>query len=67
MTTEEWIKKHFKETWKEVKTDIDFSKYEPIKTNSSLHVHEERYKIDGRTYRLLYPIDNTEPLIEVLL
>lgn len=28
MTTEEWIKEYFKETWKEIKTDIDFSKFE---------------------------------------
>ncbi len=67
MNTEEWIKEYFKETWKEIETDIDFSKYEPISTSSSLHIYEERYEIDGKTYRLLYAIGyDGEPLIEVL-
>lgn len=68
MNTQEWIKEYFKETWKEVKTDIDFSKYNPISTGSSLHIYEERYEIEGKTYRLLYAIGyDGEPLIEVLM
>ena len=27
-----WIGKYFSDTWKEIETDIDFSKYEPIST-----------------------------------
>lgn len=64
----EWIEKYFSETWKEIETNIDFSKYEPISTSSSLHIYEERYEIDGKTYRLLYAIGyDGEPSIEVLL
>lgn len=64
----EWIEKYFSETWKEIKTDIDFSKYEPISTSSSLHIYEERYEIDGEKYRLLYAIGyEGEPSIEILM
>ena len=62
------MEEYFKEDWKEIETDIDFSKYEPISTSNSLHIYEERYEIDGKTYRLLYAIGyNEEPLIEELL
>jgi hypothetical protein len=64
----EWINEYFNENWKEIGTDIDFSKYKPISTSNSLHSYEERYEIDGKIYRLLYMIDSkVEPLIEVLL
>lgn len=64
----EWIEKYFSETWKEIETDIDFSKYKPISTSKSLHIYEERYKIDGKKYRLLYPIDyKGEPSIGILM
>lgn len=63
----DWIEKYFSETWEEVKTDIDFSKYEPISTGGSLHVHEERYEIEGEKYRLLCAIGyDSEPIIEIL-
>ncbi len=42
----EWIEKYFNESWKEIETDIDFSKYEPISTSNSFHIYEERYEID---------------------
>ena len=65
---EEWIEKYFNETWKEIETDIDFSKYEPISTSNSLHIYEERYEIDGKKYRLLYAIGyDADPSIEVLM
>ena len=65
--TQKWIEEYFKETWKEVETNIDFSKYEPISTSNSLHIYEERYEIDGDIYRLLYTIGyDGKPLIEVL-
>ena len=68
MNTEDWIKEYFKETWKEVQTDIDFSKYKPFKTSNSLHIYEERYEIDGETYRLLYAIEYDEdPIVEILV
>lgn len=42
----------------------------PIKTNSSLHVHEEQYLIENRNYRIFYAIGDDEedlhPLIEML-
>ena len=63
----EWIEKYFSETWKEIETDIDFSKFEPISTSSSLHIFEELYEIDGKKYRLLYTIGfDGEPSIEIL-
>ena len=65
--TQKWIEEYFKETWKEVETNIDFSKYEPISTSNSLHIYEKRYEIDGDTYRLLYAIGyDGKPSIEVL-
>ncbi len=68
MNREEWIKEYFKETWKKTKTDIDFSKHEPVSTSNSLHIYEERYEIDGKLYRLLYLIGHEEePSIEELL
>ena len=67
MNDQKWIKEYFKETWKKSENDIDFSKYEPISTSSSLHIYEERFLIDGRTYRLLYAIDSKEPLVEILV
>ena len=64
---QEWIEEYFKENWKEVKTDIDFTKFEPISTSNSLHIYEERYEIDDKIYRLLYAIGyDGEPSIEVL-
>ena len=62
----EWIEKYFKESWEDVQTNIDFSKYEPISTGGSLHIHEECYEIDGEKYRLLYAIGSNEPLIQIL-
>jgi hypothetical protein len=68
MNTKEWINEYFKETWKEIETDVDFSKHEPISTSNSLHIYEERYEIGGKIYRLLFAIGHEgEPLIEVLL
>jgi hypothetical protein len=68
MNMDEWINEYFKETWSEIETDIDFSKYEPISTVNSLHIHEEIYEIDGKTYRLLYDIGyEGHPSIELLL
>jgi hypothetical protein len=68
MNTQEWIKLYFNETWNIVKSDIDFSIYEPISTSTSLHIYEERYEIEGKVYRLLYEIGyNKEPSIEVLM
>ena len=65
----EWIEKYFNEQWKDINTNIDFSKYEPISTSNSLHIHEERYKIENNTYRLLYSIghDGDDPNVEVLV
>jgi hypothetical protein len=66
--TEKWIEERFRETWEGVETDIDFSQHNPTSNSSSLHVYEERYNIEGKTYRLLYPLSDSgaEPIIEVL-
>ena len=63
-----WIERWTSQTWEPIETNIDFTKHQPIST-SSLHIHEDRYEIEGRTYRLLYPIGDIEakPLIEILL
>lgn len=67
-TLQEFLKNYLFETWKEIKTDIDFSKYKPIDVKQSLHIHEERYFIDNETYRLLYPIDSDENYsVEILV
>lgn len=64
----ELVKKHFTDNWKQIDTDIDFSNYDPISTSNSLHIYEERYEIEGKFYRLLYPIGyNESPLIELLV
>ena len=62
-----WIERWTSQIWEPIVTDIDFSQHTPIST-SSLHIHEDRYEIGGRTYRLLYPISDSgaEPLIEIL-
>jgi hypothetical protein len=54
--------------WIEIKTDLDFSQYDPISTNNSLHIYEEQYEIDGNKYRLLYIIGgDNKPIIETLI
>ena len=57
------------ETWIEMETDIDFSQYNPIHSGGSLHIQEDRYFINGETWRLLYYIGDVsgEPLIEKLI
>lgn len=56
------------ETWEEIQTDIDFSKYKPTETGSSLHIYEERYEIDGKKYRLFFAIGNdSDPLVELMV
>jgi len=65
----DWIKKHFSEQWTDVENClIDFTKYDPINTSNSLHIYEERYKINNKHYRLLYTISDSKskPLIQTL-
>lgn len=64
----EWVKNYFKEQWLEIDSDIDFTKYEPVYTSNSLHIYEEKYEIEGDTYRLLYSISesNSKPTVEIL-
>lgn len=65
--SQEFINKYFSEVWEVVDTNIDFSKYTPFETNDSLHVYEEKYKINNEIYRLLYAIgEHCEPIIEKL-
>lgn len=66
-TFENWFDEFFKESWIEIETDIDFTNLVPISTNSSLHIYEERYIIDNKIYRLLYSIDNDNPIVEILI
>ena len=57
------------ETWVEMETDIDFSQHNPVHSCGSLHIQEDRYFIDGETWRLLYYINEISgnPIIEKLL
>ena len=67
-TTRAWIESYFSENWVPIKTDIDFKQYKPINTSDSLHITEERYIVDGDTYRLLYAIGYTgNPDVEILI
>lgn len=64
----EHTKNDFDGTWKEITTDIDFSIHAPISVSNSLHIHEERYEINGKKYRLLYAIGcKGDPYIEILV
>ena len=62
----DWIEEYFSESWEDIQTDIDFSKYESVNSSGSLHVHEMRYDIDGEKYRLLYAVGQEEPLVQIL-
>ena len=57
------------ETWTVVDSTIDFSKLEPVSTGNSLHIYEERYEVNGETYRLLYAIGDRDnkPQVEKLV
>lgn len=65
---DEWIKKYFKNEWLDFEGNLDLKNLTPYHTSSSLHILEERYKIEGETYRVLYAIgcENDTPLIEIL-
>jgi hypothetical protein len=64
----DWVNTYFSEQWEDIETDIDFSKYKPISSKNSLHIHEDRYLINNKKYRLLYEIGNTEnPHIQILI
>lgn len=62
----DWMLEKFKNTWKVIESDIDFSQHEPIGVSSSLHILQEEYIINDETYRLSYPISDpkTSPTIE---
>jgi hypothetical protein len=58
--------------WEEVKNPVIIKhiarSYTPIETNSSLHVYEEKYNIQGETYRFLYSVsEHSFPNIEKLI
>ena len=53
------------EKWEDIiECNINFSEYTPISIGSSLHVCRKEYLINGVRYRLLYTIENDEPLIQ---
>ena len=63
----EWINN--REVWEECSSNIQILTFdkEPFEVNNSLHVFEEKYLVDGETYRLLYAIgDNSPPIVEKL-
>ena len=57
------------EVWEPCSTNIQILTFdkEPIETKNSLDTYEEKYVIDGETYRLSHKIDsNNPPTIEKL-
>jgi hypothetical protein len=64
----EFVKNY--EIWEECNSNIQILTFdkEPIDTSNSLHIYEEKYEIDGETYRLLYSISNpnSPPTVEKL-
>ena len=60
----------FVKNWEPCSTNIQILTFdkEPTETNNSLHIYEEKYVIDGETYRLLYSINdpNSPPTVEKL-
>ena len=55
------------QVWKTIETDIDFKKFKPISTESSLHIYEEQYEIEGNVYRLLYGEYSDIPVVDILI
>ena len=57
------------EVWEPCSTNIQILTFdkEPIETSNSLHIYEEKYEIDGETYRMLYAIgEDGPPTVEKL-
>ena len=57
------------EIWEPCSTNIQILTFdkEPTETSNSLHIYEEKYVIDGETYRLLYVIgEDGPPTVEKL-
>lgn len=66
--TKEWIENLFKDEWKDIETDIDFSKHKPISSTYGTHILEEVYNIDGERYRLLFQMGNYDnPIVQILI
>jgi hypothetical protein len=68
---EEWDEKYGK--WETIEDETEYNtiigltkELEPSSTSGSLHIHQENYLIDGKTYRLLYAIGyDYPPTIEI--
>ena len=66
--TRDWIENLFKDEWKDIETDIDFSKHNPISSTYGTHILEEVYNINSETYRLLFHIGNYDnPIVQILI
>ena len=53
--------------YKEIESDIDFSKHKSYETQSSLHIFEAKYEIDGQKYRTLQAIDSDVYSVEIYI
>ena len=53
--------------WTPVDIEIDFKSLKPFQVNSSLHILEERYNVDGKIYRLLYAVGMDSVKVELLI
>lgn len=48
-----------------IKSIVEVEKIEPISTNSSFHIYEERYVVDGDTFRFISAISDTTGECEI--
>lgn len=65
MNTEKWVEVDNPEA---IRDKIYIEKLSPFESSNSLHISEDRYMIDGTTYRLLYAIGySEEPDVERLI
>jgi len=56
-----WVLNYVAEQWEDADPSINFDELEPFDTSNSLHIYEEKYKVEDDTYRLLYVIGNDGP------
>ena len=53
--------------YEEIETDIDFSILTPYEMNSSLHILEYKYEINGQKYRTIKAINSDDYIVEIYI
>ena len=54
-------------SWTPVDIEIDFNQFTPFDVRTSLHILEERYRIDDKVYRVLYAVGTDKIQVELLI